>query len=80
MTAERRWFVVFGFGSVHETLEAEDALKLAGVCATTIPSPRTLGELCGIALRVEPGDAETAADALADAGTLPRARVEMTDI
>ena len=80
MTAERRWFVVFGFGSVHETLAAEDALKLAGVPATTIPSPRALGELCGIALRVEPDDAEMAADALSAADALPRARVDMSDI
>lgn len=79
MTAERRWFVVFGFGSVHETLAGEDALKRAGVPATTIPSPRALGELCGIALRVETGDATAAEDALAEAGALPTARVELLD-
>jgi hypothetical protein len=71
---------VYGYGSVHETLTAEDALKRAGVAATTIPSPRALGELCGIALRVTPEDAEAAEDALAAAGAHPRARAEIQDI
>lgn len=79
MTASRP-FVVFGFASVHDTLQAEDALKKAGVPAVTIPSPKELGELCGIALRVAPDDAEAAESALALAGAPPRARADITDL
>jgi hypothetical protein len=79
MSAPERRFVVFGFGSVHDTLEAEDVLKVAGVPASTIPSPRELGDLCGIALRVEPADAEAASRALVAGGAAPKARAEITD-
>jgi hypothetical protein len=79
-TAERRTFVVFGFDSVHDTLAAEDALRDAGIPAVTIPSPRELGELCGIALRVLPADADAAEDALTRAGARVRGRAEITDL
>ena len=74
-----RPFVVFGFASVHDTLAAEDVLRAVGVPALTIPSPRELGELCGIALRVEPSAAEAAEAALAGAHTPARARAEILD-
>lgn len=79
MSAGLRPFVAFGFESVHDALAAEDALRLAGVPAVTIPSPHELGELCGIALRVEPGDESAAEDALARASTPARARAEIMD-
>jgi len=79
MSATERQFVVFGFASVHDTLEAEDVLKAAGVPASTIPSPRELGDLCGIALRVERADAEAAGTALAAAGSAPKGRAEISD-
>jgi hypothetical protein len=74
-----RPFVVFGFASVHDTLAAEQALKAAAIPAITIPSPRELGELCGIALRVEPAQAAVAEAALAHAGTPARARADVLD-
>ena len=74
-----RPFVVFGFASVHDTLAAEDVLRAAGVPAVTIPSPRELGELCGIALRVDPSVAEAAEAALVRAHTPARARAETLD-
>jgi hypothetical protein len=77
---ERRAFIVFGFASVHDTLGGEDALKRAGVAHATVPSPRELGELCGIALRVLPEDAESAESAFALAGARVRARAEITDV
>ena len=79
MRPEPRRFTVFGFASVHDTLAAEDALRVAGVPAVTIPSPNELGELCGIAIRVVPGRAAEAAGALEAAGTPPRASVEIVD-
>jgi hypothetical protein len=78
--AEPRVFVVFGFDSVHDTLAAEDVLASAGVWAVTIPSPRELGELCGIALRVLPADGAAAEDALVRAGARLRGRAEITDV
>jgi hypothetical protein len=74
-----RPFVAFGFESVHDTLAAEDVLRDAGIPAVTIPSPSELGELCGIALRVEPEDAAGAEAALALAGAPARARSNILD-
>lgn len=79
MNAEERPFVVFGFSSVHDTLEGEDVLRAAGVPAVTIPSPRELGELCGIALRVEPADGDAAERALTSGGAHPKARADIVD-
>jgi ribosomal protein L7Ae-like RNA K-turn-binding protein len=79
VTREPRRFTVFGFASVHDTLAAEDALRIAGVPAVTVPSPRELGELCGIAIRVVPDRAAEAADALETAGAPPRASAEVVD-
>jgi len=79
VTAVARPFVVFGFGSVHDALGAEAVLKAAGVPVTAIPSPRELGEICGIALRVEPGDAAEAERTLTRAGASPMARAEILD-
>ena len=79
MSRDPHPFVVFGFRSVHDTLAAEDALRSAGVPAVTIPSPRELGELCGIALRVLPEDADLAQATLVSAAAAPKARVEIKD-
>jgi hypothetical protein len=75
-----RPFVVYGFPSVHDALTAEAILKTVGIAATPIPSPRELGELCGIALRVAPSDAASAERALADAGHAPRAHATIEDL
>ncbi len=80
MTRQPRTFVVFAFPSVHDTLAAEDALKRSGVPATTIPTPHELGELCGIAIRVEPGHASAAEEALVRGGAPASARAEITDL
>ncbi len=77
--ADTHPFVAFGFASVHDTLAAEEVLKAAKIPAVTIPSPRELGELCGIALRVEPANAAHAEAALAHALTPVRARAEIQD-
>jgi hypothetical protein len=79
MTSEARRFVVFGFASVHDALAAESAIKSASIAVSAIPSPRALGELCGIALRLEPGDVEPALAALSGFGMTPRASAEIDD-
>lgn len=79
MTNGRTPFVVFGFASVHDALEAESALRGAGIPSVTVPSPRELGELCGIALRLDPADAESAARLLDGAGLPPVATAEILD-
>lgn len=45
-------FVVFGFGTTHEALSAEELLKAHGLRVVPIPTPRELGALCGIAMRL----------------------------
>lgn len=80
MSATVSRFIAYGFASVHDALAAESALRVATVSATAIPSPRALGELCGIALRVAPGDAAMAVAALTAAGLPPVATAEIDDI
>ena len=79
MTAERLRFTVYGFASVHDTLAAEDVLVRACISAVTIPAPKELGELCGIALRVRPGDAGAAVRAFDRAGTPALRSAEIED-
>jgi hypothetical protein len=79
MSAERLRFTVFGFASVHDTIAAEDALVRACVTAVTIPAPKELGELCGIAIRVRPQDADAANRALERAGTPALRSAEIED-
>ncbi len=80
MTPGERRFVAYGFASVHDALAAESALTSAGIAVTAIPSPRALGELCGIALRVDPARAGAAEAALESAGLPPRASAEIDDL
>jgi len=80
VSASLHTFVVFGFASVHDALGAEAVLKAAGIPVTAIPSPRELGEICGIAMRVDPGDADEARGALARAGSSPKAAAEIQDV
>jgi hypothetical protein len=72
-------FVVYGFGSVHDTLEAESVVRAAAVPAVTVPSPHELGEVCGIALRVAPEDAPATEAALLTAGTPFVERADVLD-
>ena len=75
-----RRFIAYGFASVHDALAAESALEAGDVRVTAIPSPRALGELCGVAIRIAPEDAEAAEAVLARAGLPPRASAEVDDI
>lgn len=80
MSGAARPYVAFAFASVHDALAAEAVLRGAGIAVTVIPSPRELGDLCGIAMRVVPDDAASAERCLADAGAEPRARADILDL
>jgi len=63
-----RQFAVLGFESTHAALDAESLLLDMGIDVAPIPTPRSLGALCGIALRLEPADAGRALHFLGSAG------------
>ena len=63
MSRTPRRFAVLGFASTHDALDAEALLLDLGIDVVPIPAPKTLGTLCGIALRLEIAD-ETRALAL----------------
>jgi hypothetical protein len=79
MSHTPRSFVVFAFESTHVALDAEDALKAAGLAVVPIPTPASLGELCGLAMRVPPEQAQRARNTLADLGIEARAETEIDD-
>jgi hypothetical protein len=72
-------YVVYGFASTHDALTGERALIEADVAHTTVPTPKGIGGLCGISLRV-PWQAGADADvALINAGCTWTARIESLD-
>lgn len=77
---ELRRFVVFGFDTTHDALDAEATLKRADVPVVPIPTPSVLGALCGIALRVPPGDAAAAREVLSSADLEPATVGEIDDV
>jgi len=79
MPTETRPFVVLGFRTTHEALEAESALLASGVEAVPIPSPKDFGSLCGIAMRVPPHQESAAIESLLGVGIEPKARLVMED-
>lgn len=75
-----RQFVVFGFETTHDALTAEQALKQHDIEVVPIPTPKTLGALCGIALRV-PAHLEGEAHAVLEAASVnPTSEVVMEDL
>jgi hypothetical protein len=74
-----RPFAVFGFASTHDALDAEAVLDERGIDVVTIPAPKPIGALCGIALRVAPDQAERALGYLQRAGITPSATIELED-
>lgn len=73
-------FAALGFATTHDALAAEASLKAAGVPAVPIPTPRELGSLCGIALRLELADVAAAESELAARGISWTARAEFEDV
>jgi Protein of unknown function (DUF3343) len=75
-----RSYRVLGFASTHDALDAEALLDDLGIAVTPIPTPRSLGSLCGIALRLEPADAERAQRYLADASISVASSADIDDV
>lgn len=80
MTRPTRTYMVYGFRSTHEALDAEALLDDLGVEVTPIPAPVTVSAVCGIALRVDLTDAPKADRYLLNAGLEPLAALEIEDI
>lgn len=79
MTRERRPFLVFGFASTHDALEAEAVLGDMGVEVTPIPAPTELSSGCGIALRFPPEQEERVSRYLEAVGIVPTGRSLIED-
>ncbi len=75
-----RRFAVLGFTSTHDALDAEALLLDMGIDVVPIPAPKSLGTLCGIALRLEIADELRASGYLADAGIVVEAHGEVEDV
>lgn len=63
------------FGSTHQALRAERALKEAGIEHAVVNTPREFGTGCGIALRLQPAAEGEAVETLRVKGVV-LARVE----
>jgi len=72
-------YVVYGFASTHDALAGERALLAEGVAHMTIPTPRGIGTLCGISLRVPQVDGADADMVLISSGCTWTVRIETLD-
>ena len=52
--ATQGWSKLLVFDSTHQVLQAEEALKTAGIAHRVIPKPAVIRADCGIAIRVPP--------------------------
>lgn len=75
-----RPFVVLGFTSTHDALEAERVLEAAGLDPVPVPAPASLSALCGIAMRVEPSALHDALRELSSVGIGPVTTTEVEDV
>jgi len=53
VTRTPRRFLVLGFKTTHDALDAEALLEDMGIDVTPVPAPSSLSAKCGIALRIE---------------------------
>lgn len=77
--SETARFVIYGFQTTHDALVGERTLLESDVMHATIPTPKSLGALCGIALRVPVDSAADAEKALTAVGCMWTARIEAED-
>ncbi len=80
MTRTPRTFLVLGFSSTHDALDAEALLTDMGIPVVPIPAPKSIGALCGIALRLELHDESRALRYLDGAGIGVAARDQVLDV
>lgn len=59
---------MFVFETSHHALWAEQVAEQRGVTVQVVPAPEGAEAQCGLALRIEAGDEEALAAALADEG------------
>lgn len=79
MSRRLQRFAVFTFATTHDALDAEDALKAEGLAVVPIPTPSGAPNLCGIAMRVPPTEADAARIAIEAAGIAPTGQIEIED-
>jgi hypothetical protein len=79
MSTARERFTVFGFAGTHDALKAEEVLLGAGIDVVLIPTPRSLGTLCGFAVRVPVHQRDDSLAALAGAQREPDGEAEIED-
>lgn len=77
---ELRIFAVLGFASTHDALDAEATLKRGDIDVVPIPAPKSLGSLCGIALRIAVEDVVLAQEQLQTASIVITATSEIEDV
>jgi len=75
-----RPFMVLGFASTHDALEAERVLEAAGLDPVPVPAPPAVSALCGIAMRVEPAALREALEVLSAEGIGPVTTTEVEDV
>lgn len=80
MSRQPRPFVVFGFETTHDALAAEDVLREEGLEVTPVPSPKSLGTLCGLAIRVPEAMASSVEGLLARRGIAVAGSVVTQDV
>ena len=80
MSREPHTFLVLGFASTHDALDAESLLGDLGIEVVPIPAPAAIGAKCGIALRLAPADEERALDYLGSAGIGVSAQAFIEDV
>ncbi len=56
------------FHSIHKVMQAEKALKAAGLDVRIMPVPRQLSSDCGLSIAFRSGDRETVARVLGEVG------------
>lgn len=80
MSHAPRPFVVLGFASTHDALDAESLMGDMGIEVVPIPAPKVVGSLCGIALRIEPADETRAVGYLEGASIAVATRADIEDV
>lgn len=68
---EQGWSKLLVFESTHRALQAEEALKAAGVAHRVIPKPAVIRADCGIAIQVAPELLDGALRCLENTGAGP---------
>lgn len=80
VTRAPRHFRLFGFTSTHRALDAEALLDDLGIEVVPVPTPKPLGALCGIALRVPIEEADRAETYLVRAAIEPANTLDIVDV